>query len=40
LGAFSSYLRLLPGVVVDRRRLRPRKMVEDREILRWTAERD
>ena len=37
LGAFSSYLRLLPEVVTDRRRLRGRKRVDDHELIEWTG---
>jgi GT2 family glycosyltransferase len=37
LRAFGDYLRLLPSALVDRRRLRSDRSVDDRELLAWMA---
>jgi hypothetical protein len=37
--AYFGFLRLLPAMLVDRRRLRRRQTVPDEEILRWTVTR-
>jgi GT2 family glycosyltransferase len=37
--AYLAFLRLLPAMLVDRRRLRRRQTVPDEEILRWTVTR-
>ncbi len=39
MGAFSSYVRHLPGVLADRRTLRAAKRVSDQEVLDWAPER-
>jgi hypothetical protein len=37
--SFAAYLRMLPGVLVDRRRLRARQVVHDEAITGWTVRR-
>jgi GT2 family glycosyltransferase len=39
LASFGAYLRLLPALLVDRRRLRRRQLVGDRELAAWSQTR-
>lgn len=39
LRAFGAYLRLLPSALADRRRIRARRSVDDRELLEWMVRR-